>query len=56
MKLAFTVEYDGGDFSGFQRQTNAITIQEKIEDAIPVRQRQQPDHQRAARAPEVRGL
>ena len=36
MKLAFTVEYDGGDFSGFQRQINAITIQEKIEDAIEV--------------------
>ena len=36
MKLAFTVEYDGGDFSGFQRQTNAITIQEKIEDAIEI--------------------
>ena len=34
MRLAFTVEYDGTDFSGFQRQKNAPTIQEKIEDAI----------------------
>ena len=34
MKLAFTVEYDGTDFSGFQRQKNAITIQEHIENAI----------------------
>ena len=34
MKLAFTVEYDGTDFSGFQRQKNAITIQEHLENAI----------------------
>jgi len=34
VRLAFTVEYDGTDFSGFQRQKNAPTIQEKIEDAI----------------------
>ena len=34
MKLAFTVEYDGTDFSGFQRQKNAITIQEQLEIAI----------------------
>ena len=34
MKLAFTLEYDGTDFSGFQRQKNAISIQECIEDAL----------------------
>ena len=34
MRLAFTVEYDGTDFSGFQKQKNASTIQEKIEEAI----------------------
>jgi tRNA pseudouridine38-40 synthase len=34
VKLAFTVEYDGTDFSGFQRQKNAITIQEHLENAI----------------------
>ena len=34
MRLAFTLEYDGTNFSGFQRQTNAITIQEQIENAI----------------------
>ena len=31
MKLAFTLEYDGTSFSGFQRQHNAETIQEHIE-------------------------
>ncbi len=34
MKLAFKVEYDGTDYSGFQRQSNATTVQEKIEYAI----------------------
>ncbi len=34
MRLAFTLEYDGTNFSGFQRQKNAPTIQEHIEEAI----------------------
>ena len=34
MRLAFTLEYDGTDFSGFQLQKNAITIQEHLEKAI----------------------
>ena len=34
MRLAFTLEYDGTNFSGFQRQINATTIQEHIENAI----------------------
>ena len=34
MKLAFTLEYDGTSFSGFQRQHNAETIQEHIETAL----------------------
>ena len=34
MKLAFTLEYDGTDFSGFQSQKNSITIQDYIERAI----------------------
>ena len=34
MKLAFTLEYDGTDFSGFQSQKNSITIQDHIERAI----------------------
>ena len=34
MKLAFTLEYDGTNFSGFQKQNNAITIQEHIENAL----------------------
>jgi len=34
VKLVFTLEYNGKEFSGFQKQTNAITIQEKVEAAI----------------------
>ena len=34
MRLAATLEYDGTEFSGFQRQKNAISIQECIEDAL----------------------
>ncbi len=34
MRLAFTLEYDGTDFSGFQIQKNSITIQEHLENAI----------------------
>ena len=34
MRLVFTVEYDGTDFSGFQKQDNATTIQEHIEYAL----------------------
>ena len=34
MKIAATLEYDGTKFSGFQRQNNAITIQEHLEDAL----------------------
>ncbi|MBI3363707.1 MAG: tRNA pseudouridine(38-40) synthase TruA [Ignavibacteriae bacterium] len=32
MKL--TIEYDGTNYSGWQRQENALTIQEKIEEAL----------------------
>ena len=34
MRLAFTLEYDGTDYSGFQKQKNAPTIQECIEEAL----------------------
>tara|TARA_A100001011_G_scaffold160618_1_gene169047 strand:+ start:1002 stop:1787 length:786 start_codon:yes stop_codon:yes gene_type:complete len=34
VKLAFTLEYIGTDFSGFQSQKNATTIQDHIEEAI----------------------
>jgi len=34
VRLAFTLEYDGTDFSGFQIQKNSITIQEHLENAI----------------------
>ncbi|MBQ5927020.1 MAG: tRNA pseudouridine(38-40) synthase TruA [Clostridia bacterium] len=34
MRYAFTVAYDGTDFSGWQRQTNALSVQESIEDAF----------------------
>ena len=34
MKFAATLEYDGTDFSGFQRQKNATTIQQMIEESL----------------------
>ena len=34
MRLAFTTEYDGSEFSGFQRQKNAISIQQNLEEVI----------------------
>lgn len=32
--IKLTIEYEGTNYSGWQKQENAITIQEKIEDAI----------------------
>ncbi len=32
--IKLTIEYEGTNYSGWQRQENAITIQEKIEEAI----------------------
>jgi tRNA pseudouridine(38-40) synthase len=34
VRLAFVTEYDGTNFSGFQKQKNAISVQEVIEDAL----------------------
>ena len=34
MRLAFVTEYNGTNFSGFQKQKNAISVQEVIEDAL----------------------
>lgn len=34
--VKLVIEYDGTNYSGWQRQNNAITIQEKIEEAIRV--------------------
>ena len=34
MRLAMIVEYDGTDYSGFQHQNNAQTVQEQIENSI----------------------
>ena len=34
MKLVFTTEYNGTNFSGFQRQKNAVSIQQTLEEAI----------------------
>lgn len=34
MKIAMLVEYDGTCYAGWQRQKNAVTVQEKIEDAL----------------------
>ena len=34
MKFALVIEYDGTDFSGWQRQSHVLTIQEVVEQAI----------------------
>ena len=34
MKIAMLVEYDGTCYAGWQKQKNAVTVQEKIEDAL----------------------
>ena len=34
MQILLTVAYDGTNYSGWQRQDNAITVQEKVEDAL----------------------
>lgn len=36
MQILLTVAYDGTNYSGWQRQDNAITVQEKIEDALQI--------------------
>jgi len=33
-KVALTIQYDGTDFSGWQRQKQAITVQETLEEAL----------------------
>lgn len=40
-RYAFKIEYDGGPFSGWQRQTDLQTVQGSIEDAIA---KLEPDH------------
>ena len=34
MRLAFTLEYDGTSFSGFQSQKNVPTVQDSVEVAL----------------------
>lgn len=36
MRYFFRVEYDGSDFGGWQRQPNAVSIQEVLENAIQI--------------------
>jgi tRNA pseudouridine38-40 synthase len=33
-RYALTIEYDGGPFVGWQRQTNGISIQQRLEEAV----------------------
>jgi tRNA pseudouridine38-40 synthase len=34
MQILLTIAYDGTEYAGWQRQTNAVTVQEKLEDAL----------------------
>ena len=34
MRYVLTIAYDGTDYAGWQRQKNAVSVQEKLEDAI----------------------
>ena len=34
MNVLLELQYDGTNYSGFQRQQNAVTVQEKLEDAL----------------------
>ena len=34
MKIKLIIEYDGTNYSGWQRQNNAVSIQSTIEEAI----------------------
>ncbi|MCL2839767.1 MAG: tRNA pseudouridine(38-40) synthase TruA [Defluviitaleaceae bacterium] len=34
MQILLTIAYDGTNYSGWQKQDNAITVQEKVEDAL----------------------
>ena len=36
MRYAITVEYDGAGYSGWQRQLNAVTVQQTEEEALRV--------------------
>lgn len=36
MRYAITIEYDGAGYSGWQRQKNALSVQEVVEDALGV--------------------
>jgi len=36
MQILLTISYDGTNYAGWQRQENAITIQEKLEEALAV--------------------
>lgn len=34
MRFAMIIEYDGTDYSGWQRQKNGISVQQRIEEAL----------------------
>ena len=34
MRIAMLVEYEGTAYAGWQRQKNAVTVQQKLEEAL----------------------
>ena len=42
-RFRITIEYDGGDFSGWQRQANSSSIQQALEDAVEAFSGETPD-------------
>ena len=36
MRYAMVIEYDGTNYAGWQRQKNAVSVQQKIEEALEV--------------------
>jgi len=49
MQILLTISYDGTSYAGWQRQENAITVQEKLEDALEILLKRRVQTQGASR-------